>query len=533
MANPSETIGAAGYFVSAVLETAGSVALSNMLVTWEGAFRVIGVALFIVSAMIALRQFLEGNSVRPLWLVLGPALLFGVLWTTVPLAPPREVKLGERTLADSVKAMIAEYSPTNKYQIPLLLHVANRVADTVVDAIAGLLGNQDNKAAYQAAVTDRVYTEILFAKGEDREFLELLVLSLMGDCSQVMLLSKELSEPRLRYAVPGSAAAIEAAGKQLKLASYRERRLNLSPSVLSYLNGAGVTARPDPTCEETWQYSAAASLKVVEKLLSLTSPIRQKYLNFTDDEWLEIIDEIEFRLGVPTDDPMVRAQGLRMLSGVFLHNSMNSSTLSAFLTMQQGRQGWMFPGQEKLDPEKGEGLTSTLRLVSTRFAASVPYVQGMLLYLLTIGFPFFVLSALVPTRANAILLWLSLWFWVKSWSIGYAIVWAIRDIFYQTLPPASLLLGDTPVAEINWNDPSSIFYFASAEEAVLQLNSYQSTIAVLVLSVPALSAYMFRGASSLLRIASNGLANSDGLQRRNYRGDDNQQSVINKAQSAS
>jgi hypothetical protein len=207
-----------------------------------------------------------------------------------------------------------------------------------------------------------------------------------------------------------------------------------------------------------------------------------------------------------------------MLAGFFLHNSLNSSTLSAFITQQHGRQDWMFPGQERLE-ESGGRILSTLRVTTARFASSVPYVEGIVTYLLLISFPFFALASLLPLRAGSIILWCGLWLWVKSWSVGYALVWLVRDLMWRLLPSAQTVLGTEDLQSLDWNDTANIFLFVVSPEPILQLNGYYAAISIMTMSVPLVSAYFFQGASQLMRVVSTGFANSDGLQRRRYRGE--------------
>lgn len=524
MSTPNDVIGASGHFVSAVLEASGEIALSNMLIGWAGFFTALGVLFFVFSAVLMLRNLIDGEPQRPLWLILGPLIALGMLKTTAPVGLQNDLTNGDSTLPELVRVMVGQYDTAGKYRIPLFISVFTRLVDSSIGALNDMLGNDDNQAAYIAAARDKVYVQLLFAKGQDRDFLTLLARSLSGDCAKLLVLARDLNEPRLRNAVPGSAAAVEAASKRASLEHYRDRRFSLSESVLSYLTAAGIQARPDPTCGEIWQYSADAAAKLVQKMLAIDGPLRQDYLMLTDEEWREIVDDIYDRLIIPTNDVMDRVHGLRMLAGIFLNNSMNSSTLSAFITQIEGHQDWMFPGQDEVKLDEGS-LLQTLRVSSTRFAASVPYVQGMLLYLLLLGFPFFVIAGMIPRRAGTILLWCGLWLWVKSWSVGYAVIWVIRNILWETLPSAQLLYGAESYDQINWDDPASLLLWTTTSNTYLQLNSYQSAVAIMILAVPAITAYFFQGATQLLRIASSGFANDDGLERRRFRGREAQETT--------
>jgi hypothetical protein len=56
------------------------------------------------------------------------------------------------------------------------------------------------------------------------------------------------------------------------------------------------------------------------------------------------------------------------------------------------------------------------------WATLLPYVQGVLLYLLAIAYPFVCLFILIPGWHKIIFTWMTFWAWVKLWDVGFAIV---------------------------------------------------------------------------------------------------------------
>ncbi len=64
-------------------------------------------------------------------------------------------------------------------------------------------------------------------------------------------------------------------------------------------------------------------------------------------------------------------------------------------------------------------------------AYMLPYYQGLLLFLLSLAFPFFAMLLFVPSKFQGFLIWFALWFWAKSWDIGYAIIAMLDDILYS------------------------------------------------------------------------------------------------------
>ncbi len=56
------------------------------------------------------------------------------------------------------------------------------------------------------------------------------------------------------------------------------------------------------------------------------------------------------------------------------------------------------------------------------WALMTPYLQGVMLYLLAMGYPFACILIVVPGWHRALFTWMSFWAWVKLWDIGFAIV---------------------------------------------------------------------------------------------------------------
>ena len=60
------------------------------------------------------------------------------------------------------------------------------------------------------------------------------------------------------------------------------------------------------------------------------------------------------------------------------------------------------------------------------WALMIPYIQGVLLYVLAIGYPFACIVMLIPGWHKVIFTWGTFWLWVKLWDLGFAIVAAVE-----------------------------------------------------------------------------------------------------------
>jgi len=78
--------------------------------------------------------------------------------------------------------------------------------------------------------------------------------------------------------------------------------------------------------------------------------------------------------------------------------------------------------------------TTELRQKVFSFALNLPYYQGVLLYLLAVGYPFFALTVIIPGRGGAFLNFLLAWLWVKSWDVGFAVLMVLEKILWNLFP---------------------------------------------------------------------------------------------------
>lgn len=60
------------------------------------------------------------------------------------------------------------------------------------------------------------------------------------------------------------------------------------------------------------------------------------------------------------------------------------------------------------------------------WALMMPYIQGIMLYVLAAAYPFAALMVIIPGWHKTIVTWASFWLWVKIWDLGFAIVKVIE-----------------------------------------------------------------------------------------------------------
>jgi hypothetical protein len=78
------------------------------------------------------------------------------------------------------------------------------------------------------------------------------------------------------------------------------------------------------------------------------------------------------------------------------------------------------------------GSTSKAAEVYT-WSLMIPYVQGILLYLLTMAFPIVCMLMLVPSWMKIIVTWTSFFVWVKLWDLGFAFVSSLERTLWAQM----------------------------------------------------------------------------------------------------
>jgi hypothetical protein len=78
------------------------------------------------------------------------------------------------------------------------------------------------------------------------------------------------------------------------------------------------------------------------------------------------------------------------------------------------------------------------------WALMIPYIQGLVLYFLSIAYPVVCVAMIMPNLYKLPLTWVKFWFWAKSWDLGFAIVMAIDKSVWAMMsnsPKSQTVLG--------------------------------------------------------------------------------------------
>jgi hypothetical protein len=67
------------------------------------------------------------------------------------------------------------------------------------------------------------------------------------------------------------------------------------------------------------------------------------------------------------------------------------------------------------------------------WALMMPYVQGVLLYLLAMAYPFVCVMIVVPGWHKTLFTWMAFWTWVKLWDLGFAVVLVLERSIWASM----------------------------------------------------------------------------------------------------
>jgi hypothetical protein len=210
--------------------------------------------------------------------------------------------------------------------------------------------------------------------------------------------------------------------------------------------------------------------------------------------WQVVYDDVRRWLqGAPPGGNPAELDPQKVLAAFIYKNVLTEASHSALQVQVFGRSPFNAKQYETvfgdLSDAEAHGGFFKLRY----FATAIPYIQGLLLYLLTISFSFFAIFLVLPGRATSIFVWCSLWVWVKSWDIGFALVFVARDIFWHFFNNRVNVFQQ----KIDWDFPTDVINVAFNNVPLLHENAFWVIISGLTVSVPVLTAHCCMGATGM------------------------------------
>jgi len=131
------------------------------------------------------------------------------------------------------------------------------------------------------------------------------------------------------------------------------------------------------------------------------------------------------------------------------------------------------------------------------YALNIPYYQGLLIYFLATVFPFWAMLVIVPGRGGTFLYLPLAWCWIKSWDIGFALVYILDRLLWNLLPTPRLLES----GYTHYGDLPTLLRGLAGVDLGGDIHAHYYFVGMCMLAVPVISGYAFlRGRGEVLSI---------------------------------
>jgi len=137
-----------------------------------------------------------------------------------------------------------------------------------------------------------------------------------------------------------------------------------------------------------------------------------------------------------------------------------------------------------------QALTRELRQQIFSYVIQLPYYMGVLLYFLSVAFPFVALASIFPGRSGVLLNFFLAWLWVKSWDVGMALVMVLDRFLWNMFPPTDFkesFWGGKSLGTISMPDVLSKGFDI---DPAFNTHAYYFALSLAISFVPTVTGYM-------------------------------------------
>ena len=247
--------------------------------------------------------------------------------------------------------------------------------------------------------------------------------------------------------------------KSVKIPGYLKGPEDPCPSASTFDLIDSDVGNPQPGKGPTGRLQAnAATFKALTRMIS--SLMMRKQLNSHPTQ--EIIQRVSFN----TSNIAPRTEGAE-------RHKVNAQTKKRILRRQ-----------------RAEEFAQARRYEAFMLLHLLPYLQGLLLYILAATYPFFALLILLPSHANSFFTWMALWAWVKSWDVGWAAIMVADEIIWELLPHATSFNPQDPAP---YSSAVTLLAGAYDGDSAYSLSTYWLLLSMMVTGVPMVTAQFILG----------------------------------------
>ncbi|MDD2941439.1 MAG: hypothetical protein PHC51_00590 [bacterium] len=511
-----DIIGSAGALVAAAMETAGHYGQSYLLDVVNGPLgNTYGAFFYVVSGIIAIVSAAIGGKYKvAAWFLLGPPIVFFILAARVDSYGARWAKLNitnetvrERLQTESVTELNRGVSDMSApARISWTFYAWARLTDSIVNSVANGIRNYTvTKDLDQVMRSSERLTALYGLQIEDPQLNEFIHLVTNDRCRPYLAAALDSTAGVKAFTAAQYSARLDELGGQIKVGKGDAVHDRINRMNDAGYFGSGFTQKEQYSCKELYDMSFEAlrshANTLIKKVADPQTGMVQATTGDNDsaEEWntqlINNYERLQNKFGpgnIPTEEKarsMVNAVAIRLLG-----NAMSTHHPDLIKYRSDYIQE---PEELHLVEDKGYATELSRLFVAseytekTRFVTlmlQMPYLQGALLYALSMTFPLFIMAMIIPGKHTALVTWMGYWFWAKSWDIGYAIVMLADDLFYYLLPRGPAM-SDAVAA-----DPGQAFQVMFRGDPTYSSYIYYHILAVLVGAIPVVSGIFIKGA---------------------------------------
>lgn len=542
-----------GTLLAAALETGGYKALSHVYRDLWGIIHSLGALFYAFCLLAALISVTVFHSYEMgLWFFIGPALFFFVNGQFVR-SSGAEWQFGE--FVGEHKKIDKVLNETVDAEVPWVFHEYNRLISSVVQSLIRIITNKSISDQVLFMTRPTITDELIDTEVKNEGLRSLIKLGLQTDCARFMHAARTIALGNRDRQFQGTSEYQTAAAEYDRLYTEKNKSLsgnslavNYVTTILGSLEKLGnaeqfidkYCSEPKPrgpspnddlkadlrlppaqvleqptSCRQIWCWTAmglslevTALQKEAERHIP-PDPLAQSKKQTGQDLTKEIWKDIALKFTPPKQQASIQPDVSAIpviIGGILLRKTLLNDPRSQTISELADHIGYDTT-QHNFDVNaRTEQLQRTfnraplhlqaqdLRYEIFHLVMMLPYLQGAVLYLCALTFPFFSLLLLIPNKASSFFSWMALWAWAKSWDVGWALVMVADRILWQLMPHNSTynFIGDSN------HTPITILESAFAPDGTYSLAFYYTLLLTMLISVPLLSAQLFLGGNAFI-----------------------------------
>jgi len=515
MPQDNSPIGSVGHLVGASFETAGHYLQSALLDIFAFGFANRFAALIFVVAAVAaiLVTVIQGPYRLWTWFLVGPAIFFFMINVRTPSSGPKWT-FGSReySFAPVLQAtedlrhanpVVPNFATDNPASVSWFFAMWDRITSLTTRMLITVVDSFSSSADLSFIAKGERYVQLFYPKANDSNLKYFINLTSVNKCADYYIRMKEYYSPGFSGTQRASLIQeLQTEGKKVVVSAGESTALFdwiTDLSLWADVDALTGGKRDNFNCDDLWGIGIVAfqrkstlfidqiadanrppELSKAEVMRDLTSKFGQ-YIVYPpdsiaklngDQQLLTVVNEVAARMFVnelqSLRPSLIQAEYGQSSAGQLADLDEGPEEMARTLRLIQYTDQW---------EEKGDYLMATLAL---------PYVQGFVLYFLSMMFPFFCFCLVIPGRAGGMMLWMGLWLWVKLWDFGFALVMLLDKFLYLLLPHGQ------PITDDVIRDPSRTIKALLEVDPTYSIYTYYHLLATALAAVPLVTGFVVK-----------------------------------------